>query len=194
MPAGLGPAEPLVARDVAEVEALLGDAPDRALAEHVALADLGERRHPGRRGPRTRAGRLRQWSLVHRTPVRTECRTQPLQLSSRANDSMPALHLQRILAAANHIFWSTIYGSAPMQTSAAVLWAVGTPWSVEEIELDPPRLRRGRLIELRAAGMCHTDDHYRTGDMVSPSCPSSAGTRAPASSSAARAGRAHGWR
>jgi len=52
-----------------------------------------------------------------------------------------------------------------MKTSAAVLWEVGTPWSVEEVELDPPRAGEV-LIELRAAGLCHTDDHYRTGDMV----------------------------
>lgn len=54
-----------------------------------------------------------------------------------------------------------------MKTTAAVLWEVGRPWSVEEIELDPPR--HGEvLVELRAAGMCHTDDHFVTGDMAWP--------------------------
>lgn len=54
-----------------------------------------------------------------------------------------------------------------MKTTAAVLWEVGTPWSVEEIELDQPR--HGEvLVELRAAGMCHTDDHFVTGDMAWP--------------------------
>jgi S-(hydroxymethyl)glutathione dehydrogenase/alcohol dehydrogenase len=38
---------------------------------------------------------------------------------------------------------------------------------VEEIELDPPR--QGEvLVEIRAAGMCHTDDHFVTGDMAWP--------------------------
>jgi NDMA-dependent alcohol dehydrogenase len=54
-----------------------------------------------------------------------------------------------------------------MKTTAAVLWEVGTPWSVEEIELDEPGFQEVR-IELRAAGMCHTDDHFVTGDMAWP--------------------------
>lgn len=54
-----------------------------------------------------------------------------------------------------------------MKTTAAVLWEVRRPWSVEEIELDAPR--HGEvLVELRAAGMCHTDDHFVTGDMAWP--------------------------
>jgi S-(hydroxymethyl)glutathione dehydrogenase/alcohol dehydrogenase len=52
-----------------------------------------------------------------------------------------------------------------MKTTAAVLWEVGTPWSVEDVELDPPRAGEV-LVELRAAGLCHTDDHYVTGDMA----------------------------
>ena len=52
-----------------------------------------------------------------------------------------------------------------MKTTAAVLWEVGTPWSVEAIELDPPGFQEV-TVELRAAGMCHTDDHFVTGDMV----------------------------
>ena len=54
-----------------------------------------------------------------------------------------------------------------MQTTAAVLWEVGTPWSVETIELDPPRAGEV-LVEIVAAGMCHTDDHFATGDIVWP--------------------------
>ena len=54
-----------------------------------------------------------------------------------------------------------------MKTTAAVLWEVGTPWSVEEIELDEPGFQEVR-VELRAAGMCHTDDHFVTGDMAWP--------------------------
>jgi NDMA-dependent alcohol dehydrogenase len=51
-----------------------------------------------------------------------------------------------------------------LKTRAAVLWAVGEQWSVEEIELDPPRAGEV-LVELAAAGLCHSDDHVRTGDV-----------------------------
>ena len=54
-----------------------------------------------------------------------------------------------------------------MESEAAILWDGGTEWSVEPIELDPPR--HGEvLVELRAAGLCHTDDHFVKGDMVWP--------------------------
>ena len=51
-----------------------------------------------------------------------------------------------------------------MRTEAAILWETGTDWSVEEIELDPPRAGEV-LIEMRASGMCHSDEHLRTGDL-----------------------------
>jgi NDMA-dependent alcohol dehydrogenase len=54
-----------------------------------------------------------------------------------------------------------------VKSTAAVLWEVGQPWSVEPIELDDPRDGEV-LIELRASGMCHTDDHFATGDMAWP--------------------------
>jgi S-(hydroxymethyl)glutathione dehydrogenase/alcohol dehydrogenase len=54
-----------------------------------------------------------------------------------------------------------------MLTQGAILWDVGTAWSVEEIQLDPPRAREV-LVEIRAAGLCHTDDHFVQGDMVWP--------------------------
>jgi NDMA-dependent alcohol dehydrogenase len=47
---------------------------------------------------------------------------------------------------------------------AAILWDRGQPWSVEPIELDPPR--EGEvLVRVVASGLCHSDDHVRTGDM-----------------------------
>jgi NDMA-dependent alcohol dehydrogenase len=52
-----------------------------------------------------------------------------------------------------------------MKTSGAILWEIGRPWSVEEIELDPPGDGEV-LIEMHAAGMCHTDDHFVTGDLT----------------------------
>jgi NDMA-dependent alcohol dehydrogenase len=53
-----------------------------------------------------------------------------------------------------------------MKTTAAVLWEVGAPWSVEEIELDPP-LDTEVLVRMVASGMCHTDEHLVTGDLPS---------------------------
>jgi NDMA-dependent alcohol dehydrogenase len=51
-----------------------------------------------------------------------------------------------------------------MQTEAAILWEIGGDWSVEPIELDPPK--EGEvLVKLAASGMCHSDEHVRTGDL-----------------------------
>ncbi|QUD82961.1 NDMA-dependent alcohol dehydrogenase [Gordonia polyisoprenivorans] len=51
-----------------------------------------------------------------------------------------------------------------MKMQAAVLWGPGEDWSVEEVELDGPR--EGEvLIRYEASGLCHSDDHARTGDM-----------------------------
>jgi S-(hydroxymethyl)glutathione dehydrogenase/alcohol dehydrogenase len=54
-----------------------------------------------------------------------------------------------------------------MTTRAAVLWGVGEPWVIEEVELDEPRAN-DVLVRLHAAGMCHSDDHAKTGDMPMP--------------------------
>ena len=52
-----------------------------------------------------------------------------------------------------------------MKTRAAILWEPHTDWSVEDIELDPPK--RGEiLVKLAASGLCHSDEHMVTGDMV----------------------------
>ncbi|MDR7303963.1 NDMA-dependent alcohol dehydrogenase [Haloactinomyces albus] len=53
-----------------------------------------------------------------------------------------------------------------MKTEGALLWNPGTNsgWSVEEIELDPPK-EREILIKLAASGICHSDDHVDTGDI-----------------------------
>ncbi len=45
-----------------------------------------------------------------------------------------------------------------MRTRAAVLREHDTAWSVEEIELDPPRAGEV-LVKTMAAGMCHSDEH-----------------------------------
>ncbi|MGH3678365.1 MAG: Zn-dependent alcohol dehydrogenase [Mycobacterium sp.] len=51
-----------------------------------------------------------------------------------------------------------------MKSRAAILHDVGEPWSVEEFELDPPRAGEV-LVEMAAAGLCHSDEHIRNGDM-----------------------------
>jgi NDMA-dependent alcohol dehydrogenase len=54
-----------------------------------------------------------------------------------------------------------------MKTRAAVLHGVGQPWSVEEIELDAPGPGEV-LVKTAFAGLCHSDEHLVTGDMVPP--------------------------
>ncbi|MDH3682752.1 MAG: NDMA-dependent alcohol dehydrogenase [Acidimicrobiia bacterium] len=54
-----------------------------------------------------------------------------------------------------------------MKTRAAVLHAVGEQWSVEEIELDPPGPGEV-LVKTAYAGLCHSDEHVVTGDLVPP--------------------------
>ncbi|XVQ07231.1 NDMA-dependent alcohol dehydrogenase [Spirillospora sp. CA-255316] len=52
-----------------------------------------------------------------------------------------------------------------MQTRAAILWEPRTDWSVEDIELDDPKAGEVK-IKLAASGLCHSDEHMVTGDMV----------------------------
>jgi len=52
-----------------------------------------------------------------------------------------------------------------MRSRAAILHDVGGPWSVEDFELDPPRTGEV-LVEMAAAGLCHSDDHILKGDMA----------------------------
>ena len=57
----------------------------------------------------------------------------------------------------------TTWGSL-VKTKAAILWETNSPWSVEEIELDPPGPGEV-LVKLAASGMCHSDEHLVTGDL-----------------------------
>ena len=54
-----------------------------------------------------------------------------------------------------------------MKSTGAVLWGVHQAWSVEEIEVLAPAGGEV-LIEWQAAGMCHSEEHFITGDMVLP--------------------------
>lgn len=52
-----------------------------------------------------------------------------------------------------------------MKTRAAVLREVNQPWSVEEIELDPPK--QGEvLVKMAASGLCHSDEHAFDGHIA----------------------------
>jgi NDMA-dependent alcohol dehydrogenase len=59
-----------------------------------------------------------------------------------------------------------------VKTKGALLWEPGTRsgWSVEEIELDPPKENEA-LVKLAASGLCHSDDHLDTGDIEIPFAP-----------------------
>ncbi|WGL54127.1 NDMA-dependent alcohol dehydrogenase [Nocardioides sp. BP30] len=52
-----------------------------------------------------------------------------------------------------------------MKAKAAVVWGPGEPWTVEEIEVDPPGPGEV-LVEWAASGLCHSDEHFRSGDRV----------------------------
>ena len=50
-----------------------------------------------------------------------------------------------------------------MKTRGAIMREPGNEWEVVDIEFDDPR--QGELqIKLVASGMCHSDDHVKTGD------------------------------
>ncbi|WP_156752397.1 NDMA-dependent alcohol dehydrogenase [Mycobacterium sp. ACS1612] len=52
-----------------------------------------------------------------------------------------------------------------MKCQGAVIRGVGQDWEITEITLDPPR--EGEvLVKMAVAGICHSDDHFSTGDMV----------------------------
>jgi NDMA-dependent alcohol dehydrogenase len=51
-----------------------------------------------------------------------------------------------------------------VKTQAAVLWEPGGKWEIEEVDLDPPKSGEV-LVRLVASGLCHSDEHFLTGDM-----------------------------
>jgi len=60
---------------------------------------------------------------------------------------------------------TTPRGGTKVKTKAAILWERNTPWSVEEIELDPPKAGEV-LVKMVASGMCYSDEHVVTGDLM----------------------------
>jgi len=57
-----------------------------------------------------------------------------------------------------------------MKTKAAILRGIGQDWEVTELDLDPPKTGE-LLIRYVAAGLCHSDEHLRHGDLVPPQFP-----------------------
>src|SRR5215831_7085690 len=51
-----------------------------------------------------------------------------------------------------------------MRTRAAVLRGIRKDWEITELDLDPPKAGEV-LVRFTAAGLCHSDDHLRTGDV-----------------------------
>ena len=49
-------------------------------------------------------------------------------------------------------------------TRAAVMWQPGQWWDIVELELDDPKAHEV-LVRFEASGLCHSDDHVRTGDV-----------------------------
>ncbi|GAA4743726.1 NDMA-dependent alcohol dehydrogenase [Nocardioides endophyticus] len=48
-------------------------------------------------------------------------------------------------------------------SKSAILWNVGDKWNVEDVDLVEPRAGEVR-VKVAASGLCHSDDHYVTGD------------------------------
>ncbi|MSX22730.1 MAG: NDMA-dependent alcohol dehydrogenase [Actinobacteria bacterium] len=51
-----------------------------------------------------------------------------------------------------------------MKSKAAICHGAGTDWKVEEIDIDPPKVGEV-LVQWKYAGMCHSDEHFLTGDL-----------------------------
>src|SRR5213076_1418631 len=55
-----------------------------------------------------------------------------------------------------------ISGGSPMQTRAAVAWKAGAPLTIETVDLAGPKAGEV-LVEIKATGICHTDEFTRSG-------------------------------
>ncbi|XP_069341435.1 alcohol dehydrogenase 1C-like [Eulemur rufifrons] len=54
-----------------------------------------------------------------------------------------------------------------IKCKAAVLWELNKPFSIEEVEVAPPKAYEVR-VKIVASGICRSDDHVVTGTMVLP--------------------------
>jgi S-(hydroxymethyl)glutathione dehydrogenase/alcohol dehydrogenase len=54
-----------------------------------------------------------------------------------------------------------------MKIRAVVCSGLHEPWKIEEVDVDPPGPHEV-VVQMAYAGMCHSDEHLRTGDMSAP--------------------------
>ncbi|BAN03813.1 NDMA-dependent alcohol dehydrogenase [Ilumatobacter coccineus] len=54
-----------------------------------------------------------------------------------------------------------------MKSRAAIISGTGQDWEVVDVEVDAPKTGEV-IVEWKAAGLCHSDEHMITGDMVPP--------------------------
>ena len=54
-----------------------------------------------------------------------------------------------------------------MRTRAVVCSGLNEPWKTEEVDIDPPGNREVR-VKMVYSGMCHSDEHLRSGDISAP--------------------------
>jgi NDMA-dependent alcohol dehydrogenase len=54
-----------------------------------------------------------------------------------------------------------------VKVRGAVMAGVGKDWEVTDITLDPPKAGE-ILVKMHRAGICHSDDHFTTGDLIPP--------------------------
>ena len=52
-----------------------------------------------------------------------------------------------------------------MKIKAGVIRGIDQQWEVTDVDVDPPKVGEV-LVEWKVAGMCHSDEHLVTGDMV----------------------------
>jgi len=57
-----------------------------------------------------------------------------------------------------------------ISTRAALLYGPGEDYKIDTVELDDPGPGEV-LVEIRACGLCHSDEHVRTGDLPLPHYP-----------------------
>ncbi len=52
-----------------------------------------------------------------------------------------------------------------MKAKSAVLWGVNQPWIIEDLDIHDPKAHEV-IVNWKAAGLCHSDEHLVTGDLV----------------------------
>jgi S-(hydroxymethyl)glutathione dehydrogenase/alcohol dehydrogenase len=55
----------------------------------------------------------------------------------------------------------------PMKVRAAICTGIEEPWTTRDIEIDEPHAHEVR-VKMAFAGMCHSDEHLRSGDLSAP--------------------------